>query len=77
MDLTFPSNRKKFVIIDQDSSIILDLPENSLDALLIAAKKTAWGEKRHKFIILFTDAPTKAKINKKIWKRANQIMSNI
>lgn len=42
-----------------------DIPENTLDALLIAAKKTQWGDKRHKFIILFTDAPTKQKIDRK------------
>jgi len=42
-----------------------DIPENTLDALLLAAKNTEWGDKKHKFIILFTDAPTKEKINKK------------
>lgn len=42
-----------------------DIPENTLDALLKAVKETQWGDKRHKFIILFTDAPTKEKIDKK------------
>jgi len=40
-----------------------DAPENALDALLLAAKKTDWGEKRHHFILFFTDAPTKEKID--------------
>lgn len=42
-----------------------DIPENTLDAILLSAKETKWGDKRHKFIILFTDAPTKEKIAKK------------